>query len=57
VAVVAHAMRTEPSERFQTAEEMSEALAPWLNLDAASTSPPASSPAAFAPTVVPWTRR
>jgi len=57
LAVIARAMRTEPSERFQTAEEMSEALAPWLNLDAASTSPPASSPAAFAPTVVPWSRR
>jgi CheY-like chemotaxis protein len=57
VSVVVRAMRTEPSERFQTAEEMIDALAPWLKLDSGSNTPPASSPAAFAPTVVPYSRR
>ena len=57
LAVVARAMQTEASERFQTAEEMIDALSPWLSLDSAGNAPPASSAAAFAPTLVPWTRR
>jgi serine/threonine-protein kinase len=57
VRVIERGMATEADERFQSAEEMAQALAPWLSVDPAASTPPASSAAAFAPTVVPWTRR
>jgi serine/threonine-protein kinase len=53
LAVIARAMATDPDARFQTAEEMVEALAPWLTLDAPSSTPPESAAAVFAPTIVP----
>ena len=53
VEVIERAMRTDASERFQSAEDMAEALAPWLSL---SSTPPASSAAAFAPTMGPRSR-
>jgi eukaryotic-like serine/threonine-protein kinase len=56
VSVVERGMASEADDRFQSAEDMAQALAPWLPSDSSST-PPSSSAAAFAPTVVPWTRR
>jgi len=53
--VIRRAMAVDPQSRFQSAEEMSQALKPWLSLDSAST-PPESSPAAFAPTITPHKR-
>ena len=50
------AMATEAAARFQNAEEMAQALRPWLTLEGSSTAPPESSPAAFAPTIVPTSR-
>lgn len=54
--VIERGMATAADERFQSAEEMAEALAPWLSVDPTASTPPASSAAAFAPTVVPWSR-
>jgi CheY-like chemotaxis protein len=51
VKVIERAMAPEPNDRYQSAEDMYEALIPWLSLDSGST-PPASSAAAFAPTIV-----
>jgi hypothetical protein len=50
-------MATDPEARFQSAEEMAQALAPWLTLDAPSSAPPESAAAAFAPTIVPVSKR
>jgi len=57
IAVIEHAMATEANARFQSAEDMAQALEPWLRLDAASSAPPHSGPVAFAPTVVPRSTR
>ena len=57
IAVIERAMATEADARFQSAEDMAQALEPWRNLDAASSPPPHSSPAAFAPTVIPRSSR
>jgi serine/threonine-protein kinase len=57
IQVISHAMATDPDERFQTAEEMAEALKPWLTLDAPASAPPESAAAAFAPTIVPASKR
>jgi serine/threonine-protein kinase len=57
VRVIEHGMAPEADSRFQSAEEMAQALAPWLNVDRSASTPPSSSAAAFAPTVVPWGRR
>ena len=57
IEVVERAMSPDAADRYQSAEEMSEALAPWSRPDsAASSSPPASSAVAFAPTMVPRSR-
>jgi len=54
IAVIERAMATEAAQRFQSAEDMAEALAPWLNADTVgSSAPPSSAAAVFAPTVVP----
>ncbi len=53
VAVIARSMATDPDERFQSAEEMAEALTPWLKVAAPASAPPESAAAVFAPTVVP----
>jgi len=52
IGVVMRAMATEASARFQTAEEMAEALAPWASLEASQSTPPESSAAVYAPTIV-----
>jgi CheY-like chemotaxis protein len=52
IAVIERSMARDIGQRFQTAEEMSQALAPWLSVDSTST-PPESSAAVFAPTIVP----
>jgi serine/threonine-protein kinase len=52
-AVIARAMAVEPDARYQTAEEMAEALAPWLTLEAPNSAPPESAAAVYAPTIVP----
>lgn len=52
-SVVSRAMATDPDARFQSAEEMTQALLPWLKLEAPASAPPESGAAAFAPTVVP----
>jgi CheY-like chemotaxis protein len=52
MAVIERSMARSIEQRFQSAEEMSQALAPWLSLDSNST-PPESSAAVFAPTIVP----
>jgi serine/threonine-protein kinase len=57
VAVVVRAMATDPEARFQSAEEMAQALGPWLTLEAPASAPPESAAAAFAPTVVPHSTR
>jgi CheY-like chemotaxis protein len=51
VNVVMRAMATDASLRFQTAEEMADALSPWLTLDACASTPPESSAAVYAPTL------
>ncbi|HKY36382.1 MAG TPA: protein kinase [Polyangiaceae bacterium] len=51
-AVIERSMARDIEQRFRTAEEMSQALAPWLSVASAST-PPESSAAVFAPTMVP----
>jgi serine/threonine protein kinase len=57
IAVVERAMKPKADDRYQSAEEMCEALSPWSRPDsAASSSPPASSAVAFAPTMVPRSR-
>jgi CheY-like chemotaxis protein len=53
IEVVERAMATDAAARFQTGEDMAEALTPWLSMDSASNTPPASSAAAFAPTMMP----
>ena len=57
VDVIERAMATDPEARFQTAEEMAQALLPWLTLDAPASAPPESAAAAFAPTIVPVSKR
>jgi serine/threonine-protein kinase len=57
IQVISHAMATDPDERFQSAEEMAEALKPWLTLEAPASAPPESAAAAFAPTMVPASKR
>lgn len=57
IAVIERALSTEAEARFQSAEDMAEALGPWLDARAASSAPPSSGAAAFAPTVGPWTYR
>jgi serine/threonine-protein kinase len=52
VSVVMRAMATDAELRFQTAEEMAQALAPWLT-ETCSSTPPESSAAVYAPTMVP----
>ncbi len=56
VRVIERAIHREADERFQSAEEMTEALLPWLGESSAGSTPPASSAAAFAPTIVPRSR-
>jgi serine/threonine-protein kinase len=53
IAVIAQAMATEADARFQSAEEMADALGPWLTLDAPASAPPESAAAVYAPTMVP----
>jgi serine/threonine-protein kinase len=55
IQVIQRAMATDPDARFQSAEEMAEALGPWLTLEAPSSTPPDSAAVAFAPTMVPVT--
>jgi eukaryotic-like serine/threonine-protein kinase len=50
VEVIEQAMAPSADDRYQSAEEMAEALSPWSCRETGST-PPASSAAAFAPTV------
>lgn len=57
IAVIERGMATEADARFQSAEDMVQALEPWLSRDAASSAPPHSGPVAFAPTVVPRSTR
>lgn len=57
VAVIERGMRPEPDERYARAEELADALGPWLGEARAASTPPASSAAAFAPTVGPWSSR
>ncbi|HVY32035.1 MAG TPA: protein kinase [Polyangiaceae bacterium] len=57
IQVIRRAMAVDPDERFQTAEEMADALGPWLRLDAPASAPPESAAAAFAPTMVPVSKR
>lgn len=57
IAVIERAMATEADARFQSAEDMAQALEPWLRPDAASSAPPHSGPVAFAPTMVPRSTR
>lgn len=52
IDVVMRAMATDANLRFQTAEEMAEALAPWVT-KASGSAPPESSAAVYAPTMVP----
>jgi CheY-like chemotaxis protein len=54
--VVMRAMATDAALRFQTAEDMAQALAPWLTVDSSSSTPPESSAAVYAPTIVPSSR-
>lgn len=56
VDVVMRAMATEASLRFQTAEEMLEALAPW-GTQTTGSAPPESSAAVYAPTMVPPSKK
>lgn len=56
-AVVSRGMATDPDQRYQSAEEMAEALTPWLTRDAPASAPPESAAAAFAPTIVPKSTR
>jgi len=51
VQVIMRAMAPDADHRFQTAEEMAAALAPWLTVDSASSTPPESSAAVYAPTL------
>jgi len=55
VSVVTRAMATDANLRFQTAEEMAQALAPWL-AETQSSTPPESSAAVYAPTIMPPSR-
>ena len=57
IQVISRAMATDPDQRFQTAEDMAEALSPWLTLDAPVSAPRESAPVAFAPTMVPASKR
>jgi serine/threonine-protein kinase len=53
-AVITKAMAKEPAYRFQTASDLSEALSHWASAGPSSrSSAPASSPAAFAATLMP----
>lgn len=51
--VIGRGMASDPSARYQSAEEMSAALEPWLVSVGVTSSPPESSAAAFAPTMMP----
>jgi CheY-like chemotaxis protein len=57
IAVISRAMATDPDARFQTAEEMADALGPWQGFQVSGSAPPESDAAAFAPTVVPVSSR
>jgi len=52
LAIVAKAMAREPEDRFQTANEMAQALSRWVVVDVNTNSPPSSANAALAPTLV-----
>lgn len=51
ISVVMRAMAANADVRFQTAEDMAEALTPWLNIDSCSSTPPESAAAVYAPTM------
>jgi|GEM_PF-6881075 len=51
IGVVMRAMATDANLRFQTAEDMAQALAPWLP-EAHGSTPPESSAAVYAPTMM-----
>jgi hypothetical protein len=53
IAVVRRGMAVHVDARFQSAEEMAEALGSWLNVDSAAHVPPESSAMVYAPTIVP----
>jgi hypothetical protein len=55
IRVVMHAMATDANLRFQSAEDMAQALAPWLP-EAHSSAPPETSAAVYAPTIMPPSR-
>jgi eukaryotic-like serine/threonine-protein kinase len=55
VDVVMQAMATDANLRFQSAEEMAQALAPWLP-ETHSSAPPESSASVYAPTIMPPSR-
>jgi CheY-like chemotaxis protein len=53
IRVISRAMAIDPNARFASAEEMADALGPWLTLDAPASAPAESAAVAFAPTIVP----
>ncbi|MEP7053128.1 MAG: protein kinase [Pseudomonadota bacterium] len=53
VRIIRKAMAVKPDQRFQSAQELAEALQPWLNAGLSGAPPPESSPLAFAPTMLP----
>jgi CheY-like chemotaxis protein len=57
VNVIERGMKPNADDRYDCAESMVEALAPWLRAETALSTPPASSPAVFAPTLGPWQNR
>ncbi len=56
VAVIEQGMKPVADERYACAEEMVEALRPWLHVDVTAATPPGSSAVAFAPTMGPWSK-
>lgn len=57
IRIISRAMAVDPEARFQSAEDMADALGPWLTLDAPASAPPESAAAAFAPTIVRLSQR
>jgi serine/threonine-protein kinase len=53
VQIIRKAMSVRPEERFQSAQDLADALQPWLHSGSMGGSPPESSPMAFAPTMLP----
>ncbi len=51
--IIRRAMSVKPDERYQSAQELADSLHPWLHSASLGGSPPASSPMAFAPTMLP----